>query len=358
MRAWMLASFVACWAAMAFVFAELSDRSFRERDAWGLSLVHSLLLTFFQEYTATTYFWFAGNVNYYLAWVFHLLQIALLVRVARDTRRAGSHLPLVALVTVVACGFNEAAMLLTVGISFFFIVGTWKKLFQGQRLGALATLGVALLGTAFVVLAPGNAARASTSERSGDLVGTIVHALTHPPGLVLRLVVQFPILFFFPSLFYGVWDRVFPQEIFTFTRRERWLAVAAFWLTLSALIAPSFWGHGGIPNWRTHYYLALPTFLGIYAVVPRNAWQKMARYRVALVGLSLVGVYLKTPYANLIREPAKVFSDMKQDQERWQMLENLVAGRASEPRPELLDSGHEHLTRYLRALATSRRSDP
>jgi hypothetical protein len=352
MRLWMIASFLACLAVLAWVVAELSRRSLRDRSVWGLAGLLAILLTFFQEYTATTFFWFAGNVNYYLAWVFHLAQVALLVRVSADTRRSRTHLPLVALLSAVACGFNEAAMLLTAGISFFFVVGTWKKLSRSQRLGALATLGMALLGTAFVVLAPGNAARASTSERSGDLVGTIVHSLTYPPGLVLRLVVQFPILFLFPVLFHEVWKKIFTREVFSFTRRERLLALAAYWLTLSALMAPSFWGHGGIPNWRTHYYLALPTFLGIYALMPQVAWQKLARYRVALVVISVVSVYLKTPYANLIREPTKVFSDMKLDHARWQMLEDLVGGRASEPRPELLDPGHEHLARYLRALAS------
>lgn len=359
MRAWMILSFVACWAAMAWVVAEFSGRvSLRGRDVWGLSLLLTLLLTFFQEYTATTYFWFAGNVNYYLAWVFHLLQIALLVRVARDTRRASLHLPLVALVTVVACGFNEAAMLLTAGVSFFFLIAMWKRLSSAVRLGVVLTFLVAVLCTAIVVFAPGNAARASHSERSGNLIGTLTHALTYPPGLVLRLVVQFPILFLFPSLFLATWSRVFTREIFSFTRRERLMAIAAYWLTLSALMAPSFWGHGGIPNQRTHYYLALPTFLGIYALMPQIVWHKMARYRMALIGLSLVSVYLKTPYAKLIREPAKVFARMTEDQARWQMLEDLVAGRASAPRPELLDPGHEHLARYLRALATSKAKQP
>jgi hypothetical protein len=359
MRAWMTLCFLACWAAMAWVLAEFGGRvSLRDRDVRGMSLLLTLLLTFFQEYTATTYFWFAGNVNYYLAWVFHLLQIALLVRVARDTRRASSHLPLVALVTVVACGFNEAAMLLTAGMSFFFLIAMWKQLSPAARMGTILTFLVAAFCTAIVVFAPGNAARASHSERSGNLIGTLTHALISPPGLALRLVAQFPILFLFPSLFYEAWSRAFTSEIFSFTRRERILAIAAYWLTLSALMAPSFWGHGGIPNQRTHYYLALPTFLGIYALMPQIVWHKMARYRMALIGLSLVGVYLKTPYAKLVHEPTKVFARMTEDQARWQMLEDLVGGRASAPRPELLDPGHEHLARYLRALATSKAETP
>jgi Family of unknown function (DUF6056) len=279
----------------ALVRALGSDGRWRQALVLALPLYAVLVIT--MPVPNQTVYWLAGASAYQLGNILFVGLLATLLGSSEERRHGVLEMALVALGGLATVGCNEtilpvAVVTLGVGVA----VTAWYRLWQ-LRAWIAAWCG-ALLGSAVVLLSPGNASRSASYPEAHRWTLTVVEALSG--GLSYFGDRLFSITAVSAALLAMPWARVLARRYDTALGGEslamRWWLAGGWVLLFPILFAPAWWSLGEAPPDRAlsvahvvFVFGGLAIFLPALAVLPGlpSGWPRRWLRGAAAVALAV-----------------------------------------------------------------------
>lgn len=222
--------------------------------SWTISAFISLLYLYQLPILSEGIYWFTGAVTYQLGNIVALLYIGMLLRFLQKKylfNISFIHGALLVLLLVFSIGFNEVLMLSMWGFSGIVLgISVVKK--QPHIRLFLSLFLVSSLCSAFVILAPGNAGRASYYSQAHQFLPSLIASFMQTLRFVLEWISSVPLIL--GSIFYYYANKRWSEKVALFSASfhlKPMFSLGLIFFGVFVCIFPAYWSTGMLGQHRT-----------------------------------------------------------------------------------------------------------
>lgn len=222
----------------------------RAHVAATIALVFLLLYLHVMPDASEGFYWYTGAMTYQLANALSLFFLANWIQAWRDQHELNARWYVVQVLLILwMAGSNEVHMAFLV-IGHGLLVFLFRKQYDPRRRAAIVLLGVALVASLVVALAPGNATREALFPLRHDALRTLVYAVAQTGRWSLNwiLPIILPSILFLVLLRQGEERGLIGRDGL---RWNKWVALALPFACLFVSMVVTYWPTGLLGQYRT-----------------------------------------------------------------------------------------------------------